>query len=433
MKKYLILLLMVVSSILTAINLQESVEVALENNLELKAQEESLKAAKATEASSYIGLGPSASLGMNYNDSDANFDKENFSNVFSLSVRQPIINGGKVILSSLINKDLRKMEEQNLIAKRLEVIAQTENKYFSVLEAKEFMNIAKQNLLSAEDSFKKGQILFEVGSIAQVDLLQLQSDFASKEVSFLQSKNRYELAKESLQNYLQIDEIIEISEVDFSAYEEIIYNLKNIDDIDVLLGKILKISNDNNPTLKISDLSKSTSKKSRLMAVGNFMPTVNLSYNKNWTDSDNLMGMQDYDSSESVGLNISVPIFPIADNGLNLAKANYNLRKTTYSAQNTKEAITLAIKNAFYTLVSNAKMIDSAKLAYEYASESYKQMEERFDNGLIAANDLLAARVMLSSAQTSYATAKYDFLRAQSSILQQLGSENKNILNKLIK
>ena len=78
-------------------------------------------------------------------------------------------------------------------------------------------------------------------------------------------------------------------------------------------------------------------------------------------------------------------------------------------------------------------MIDSAKLAYEYASESYKQMEERFDNGLIAANDLLAARVMLSSAQTSYATAKYDFLRAQSSILQQLGSENKNILNKLIK
>ncbi len=433
MKKYFILSLIVMSTMLTAINLQESINCALGNNLELKAQEESLKAAKATEVSSYLSLGPTASLGMNYSDTDANFDKENFNNTFSLSVRQPIFNGGKVLLSSLINKDLRKIEEQNFLAKRLEVIAQTEDKYFSVLEAKEFMNIAKQNLISAEENFKKGQVRFEVGSISQVDLLQLQSDFASKEVSFLQSKNRYQLAMKSLENYLQKDNITDISEIDFSAYEEVINKLKNADDIDRLGEKILEVSYQNNPTLKITDLSKSTGKKSLLMAAGNFMPTVNLSYNKNWNDTDNSMGMQDYDSSESVGLSISVPIFPIADNGLNLAKANYNLRKTTYTAENTKDMINLTIKNALYTLVSNAKMIDSAKLAYEYASESYKQMEEKFNNGMISANDLLSSRVMLSSAQTSYATAKYDFLRAQSNILQQLGSENKDILNKLIK
>jgi len=431
MKRLIMVAWMITATLLGAINLDESIELALGNNLELKSQEESLKAAKTDVISAYLSLGPSATLGMNYRENDASLDKEDYSNTLSLQVSQPIFNGGKILLGSMINRDLYEIEEQSLIAKKLEVIAETENKYFLVLEADEFMNISQQNFESAEVNFQKGEVRFEAGTISQVELLQLKSDRASKDVSYIQSQNRLKIVKQDLQNYLQLEILPAVQEVDFTQYEQMIDSLKLVKDMNSFIPELFQIASQQNPTLQITDISKSTSKKSLWMAAGNFMPSVNFSYGKSWGDSDALMGMKDYESSENIGINISVPIFPIADNGLNLAKANYNLRKATYTAENTNDGIQLALRNALYTLVSNARLIDSAKLAYQYADESYQQMEERYNNGLITTNDLLASRVMMSSAQSAYASAKYDFLRSQTTILQQLGTDDKKMIKKI--
>ncbi|MFO7896369.1 MAG: TolC family protein [Candidatus Cloacimonadales bacterium] len=432
MKRILLSAIFLAASYLSALDLAESIQIALQNNLQLKSQEESLKAAQADEWSSYLGLGPSASLGMNYNDSDANFDGENFTNSLSLQVNQPLFNGGKIFLGAMINRDLQQIEAQNILVKRLEIIAETEKKYFAVLENEELVNIARQNLEAAESNFQKGEVRFESGSISKVELLQLQSDLASKEVNLMQSQNSLAILKQDLQNYLQLDKLPQLQSIDFEQYAALIEKLKNLKSIDPLFSQLLLLVEQQNPALQISALSKSTSKKGVWLAAGNFLPTLNLSYSKNWIDSDNPMSLQDYDSNQSIGLNISVPVFPLADNGLQLAKANYQLRRSGYQAASTKDGIELALRNAIYQMLSNAKLIESARLAFQYAEESYQQMSERFDSGLITTNDLLASRVMLASAQNQYTRAKYNFLKSQTAILQQLGTDDRKTLEKIL-
>lgn len=441
MKKMLIVIFVMFTTLSFALDLDESIKLALENNLGLKAQAQSLKSAKADEYNSYLNLIPSANISMNYMEADSKIDWEGYSNSTNLIISQPIFNGGKIFLGALMSRDGRSIEEQNFRSKRLSIIADTESKYFAVLELKDFLEISKKNYDSSTSNLKIAEIRFDAGTISKADLLQLKSDKASKNVSYLQAENRLQLSIQDLKNFLQIDKIGTLENVEISQYQKIIDLLNNqdLEQTEKMVEGLNRIALLQNPTLVITNLSQSTSKKGVWMAAGNFLPSLNFSYTKNWLDTDLLQinpiaprGAFDNDPTETVMLNISLPIFPIVDNGLSLAKANYNLRKANYNADSAEDAVLLGIKNTFYTLILNAKTIDSANLAYEYAQETYKQMDERYKNGLITTNDLLSASVMLSSSRSQYTSSKYNFLKAQTSLLQQLGTDDRKILDKMI-
>lgn len=434
MKRILVITILVFSSFLLGLDLDQSIKIALNNNLDLKAQNASLQAAKADNFDSYLSLGPSATLGMNYRENDVDFNKENYSNTFSLNINQPIFNGGKIILGALINSDIKNIENLSYQAKILEIISDTESKYFSVLETLDRQQIAAKNLQVAQANYQSALVRFETGTISKAELLQLQSDLASKEVSSIQADNFLMTNKQDFKNFLQVDKLDELEKIDIIQYENLISELKKMDiaQIETILKELSDIALNNNPTIKTTMISRETSKKSLWIATGNFMPSVNFSYAKNWGDSD-IPGMsQDYDSSQSIGLNISMPIFPLADNGLQVAKANYNLRKATYNAENVENAILLGLRNLLYTLVTNGRLIDSANLAYQYAEATFSQMQERYKSGLITTNDLLSASIMLSSSKSQYTTAKYNFLKSQTALLNLLGINDRNKINDII-
>ena len=433
--KLIIVLMLSLGIFLNAITLDETIKLALENNLDLKAQGQALKSAKADKYGSYLSLIPSASLGMNYGEYDAELDGDNYSNQISLTVSQPLFNGGKIFLGAMINKDVTNIEQENYRSKQLEIIANAESKYFFVLECEDLLEIAKLNLTTAENNLAITQVKVQAGTISKAELLQLQSEQASKEVDAIQAENRLQNSYQDLMNYIQIFKLGKLEKIELNQHQELIDILKELKrkQTEDLIAKVAKVAKKQNPNIKISHISKSTSQKNVWMAAGNFLPSVNLSYSKSWDDSDIPMRASDYTQSDYIGLNVSVPIFPIANNGLNLAKANYNLRKAEYNSQSAENMILLGIQNSLYTLIANAKMIDSARMAYEYAQVTNEQMQERYKNGLISTNDLLSAALLLNSSRTQYTSAKYNFLKAKTSLLQQLGTDDRNYLNKLIR
>ncbi len=438
MKKILILIvLFLISMGLSAqsLSLPEAKKLALENNPELLAQRQATKANKNNLWQSYLNLIPSASLSGNYvqfNDPVMmGIELAEESRSYGYDINQPIFNGGKYWLGARIANDGYKIAKENLKNKTLSIIADVESKYFNVLENQILLEISQKDLLSSQTNVEIAQIRFDTGTLSKAEYLQLQSELAVKEVTLIQIENLYQISLLELANFLQIDNVQDLKEIPIETHQPTLDELSNksISELDEMINTIVNIGENNNPSLKISEISLNTNKKSLLLAGGNFLPSVSLRYSNDWSKYDY---QNDYNESGQLGINLSIPIFPLVDNGLGVAKANHNLKQSKYILETVSDGIKLSLQSSLINLVAAAKTVRSSKLAMEYSKETYGQMKERFTHGVITANELLSSEVMFTSAQNQYITSFYNFLRAKSTLLLVMGIEDPQILENIL-
>ena len=433
--KLTIILLIVVSISLSALTLDEAKRLALKNNTDLLARIQATKASKNSLWKSYINLIPSASLNGNYVKYDEPVlmgpSPVEESKSYGYTISQPIFNGGKIWLGARMVNDGYKISKESLRTKILSTISDVESKYFNVLENINLLEISKKDLLSSQTNVDIAQVRYDSGTLSKAELLQFQSELARKEVSLIQMENLHQISLLELANFLQIEKINELAEIPIETHQPTLDKLssKSLSELDEMIEAIVNIGKVNNPSLKISKISVDTNKKSLLMAGGNFLPSVNLQYSNNWSKYD---FQDDYNESGQLGINLSIPIFPLVDNGLGVAKANHNLKQSKYALETVSAGIKLALQSSLINLVAAAKTVNSSELALQYSEETYNQMQERFANGIITANELLSIEIMFTSAQNQYTNSFYNYLRAKSNLQLVMGIEDLQILEKIL-
>jgi len=435
----ILVVLISVSATAQTLLLKEAKELALKNNPDLLAAEELNKASKTSLWKTYLSIVPTASINANATYYDETMliqnstDEYDASSSYQLVVNQPIFNGGKVWLGAGMAQDAQKISNESLKSSKLSTISSLETKYFAVLKSKTLLEIASKNLQNSTTNTEIAKVKFEAGSLSKTGYLQLQAEQANKEVSLIQTETMYQTSLLDLTNFLQLEVIHDLEEIDRDVYQTELEKLKKMDlhKIEQLVEEIRDVGIQHNPTLKISKYSVKTSNKSLLIAGGNFLPTFNLQYSKRWSKFD--FEDEYTDAVGQLGLNISLPIFPLVDNGLEVASARHNLKNAKFNLESAENSIELAIKSSVLNMVSAAKTVNSAQLSLDYSSETYEQMKERFANGQITANELLSTEIMYTSAQNQAASSFYDYLSAKSSLLQLMGTEDVEQLNKIIK
>jgi len=196
-----------------------------------------------------------------------------------------------------------------------------------------------------------------------------------------------------------------------------------------LENQLIEIGKKQNPTIAISRISIDTAEKAKTMAGSNLLPSLNLSYSYDWSNS-NLN--QDFDGSGSLALIASMPIFPLADNALDYQSARYQLKSSENNFDNAEDGIILAIRSSYLNLITTARQVESAKVNNELAWETWNQMRESFEQGLISSTDLLSTEVMVINSDYNYISARQGFLESISSLKNLLGMDDKEQLIKLI-
>lgn len=442
---FLIVLLFGANVILNAeelhLTIEKVKEIALLKNPELLAEEQVRNAANAEAMESNFNLLPKVDLTGSYTLYDPQRTISSTSTMeplevkdsksYGISVSQPIFNGGKNYLGSRIKSEQAKIADASYSKERLFTLTDAESKFFAVLESSELLDIAQKDLEASNEHLRTAEMRYKLGTLSKADYIKMQAERATKEVTLIQTNNLYEISRIELANFLRIPSDYTTEELSLEVYETYLNKLKNIslEEINKLVDEIISIGIEQNPYLEMASLSKSVNKKSLQIATGEFLPSINLSYNKTW-DKYNIE--DEFNSQGNLMLSVSIPIFPIVDNVANLSKARYDLKQSEYSYHSIESKIKLALESSLLNLISSAKSVYSSKIALEYAEETFKQMEERFKNNVITATDLLDAEVLLTTSRNQYTTSFYDFLRAKSSLLQQMGVEAENILWSLI-
>ena len=439
--KTIIIVVIIIASYFTlkaeVLTLNNAKEIALKNNPDLLAEEHAKKSAKYDFWKSTLSLIPSVNFDGTYTEYKPGLGMgvgptADEARTYGYTIMQPIFNGGKIWLGSRIQNDAAKIAAANYFNKKLGTITEVESKYFSVLENQDLLETAQKDLQSSEIQLEIAQVRYETGTLSKAEYLQLQSQKASKEVSLIQIENLYSISRLALANFLQISPDYTLETISLDQYANFIYNFQslNSEQVDELIAEVIEISKENNPSLKMAQLSEAINKKSLIIAGGNFLPSLNLSYSKTWSKYDY---QNDYEDSERLMLIASVSIFPIIDNAAEYIKAKHNYKNSYYDYKSAEDGIELGLKSSVLNLIASAKSVNATKKALEFAEETYLQMEERFRNDIITTGELLDAEVMLTSSRNQYTKSFYDFLRTRSSLLQLMGVEDEQILVMFLK
>ena len=431
----LITLLITGLSAVEVLSLNSALKMAIANNSELQASENTMKAAEKSMQSSYLALGPSASLSGSKvyldpgNETLAGSIDESSS--YGISASQPIFNGGKILLSAQIAKNTYKIQKTSYQSKVLEITALVEQKYFAVQGFREQVKALEKKLEQSTTNLDIAKAKLEAGLFSNAEYLQMRSERLSSELDLMNVQNAYELGKLELANYLGYTESFEVEEFDISSYQAIIEILKDSDlaTQKELENQLIEIGKEQNPAIAISRINIDTAKKAKTLAGGNLLPSLNLSYSYDWSNT-NLD--EDFEGSGSLALVASVPIFPVADNALDYQSARYQLKSTENNYDFTEDAITLAIRSSCLNLFTSARKVESAKVSNELAWETWQKMRESFEHGLISSTDLLSTEVMVINSDYNYISARQGFLESISSLKNLLGMEDKEQLIKLI-
>jgi outer membrane protein len=156
-----------------------------------------------------------------------------------------------------------------------------------------------------------------------------------------------------------------------------------------------------------------------------YYPTVDLNgayyknaYNNNY---DFLTTGGSWYSNSYVGLTINVPIFSGFSKNANLQKARLQSALTNEQIENLKQNIDLEVRQARNNFLNAMKTMNNQKENTHLAESVYNQTKKKFESGLASNTDVTNAQTDLIQAQSNYINALYTSIIAKVDYLKAIG------------
>ncbi len=174
----------------------------------------------------------------------------------------------------------------------------------------------------------------------------------------------------------------------------------------------------NNNSLKKQQYIYDEAKENVNFAKGSYTPIVDLGYTYTTRAEDIDTYGKDYSNASAV---VSYNLFNGLTDKYNIQASEENAEYNLYTLQAKKEDLKLTTKQNYITYLKSIKNIDTMENAFKLLEQQYKDSENRFEQGLLAKNDLLQVNAQMLQAKQNLARAKADSRIARFQLKNTLG------------
>ena len=426
------------------LTLDEAVSRALQENLELKAQQYETKASRWGQAEAWSNWLPQVSFSTDYTrlDEETVTRSNSFLTLFpifeeifpgftydpnqlptaayqgsylsSVAVSQALYNGGAEWGGIRAAAASRRLSQYTLEDKRQDVILKTQSAYYNVLKAKELADLMSQSLDFARVNLESAQRRETVGLLSRSDVLRWEVQVADLDNRLLEAQNGLELADLSLKNIIMLPPEITVEAVALSQEERERLSEEITDDSDAPPELA-----DKHPALGIANSVTDLESANLWIAWGGFQPKVNFVWSYSW-EQDNDLALDGFTSWAAV-LSVRIPLFTGFGNVARVQQAKWRLRKSQMDLRNIRENLSLMYRSAQLKMHGAAKRITSAKKVLEQAHENLGIMQKRYDLGLVSNLELMDVQIAQREANMNYINALYDYLLSKVEVARARG------------
>lgn len=315
-------------------------------------------------------------------------------------------------------RDISKAADFTLDSANDELIVRSATTYFNVLVAIESLSAAQTNEAAAKKQFDYADKRLEVGLAPITDVHEARAQYDQARANTILARNALEDAYQALteltgQPVRGLRGLPEDFRPELPA---------NRGDVDQLVAEAIS----RNPALKAQELQVSAAKSGVSAARGAHYPTLSLggSWGKNasWGDSIGGSSRTPDNTSNTIGLTLSVPIFAggATQSRVRQALAQRDMTQDGYEQQ--KRALDRNTRNAWQTVVAGISEVEARRLAVVSAQSAYDASQVGLEVGTRTVLDVVQNQRTLFQAQLDYAQARYSFLLSRLQLSQAVGS-----------
>ena len=401
--------------------LQECLDYALANNIQL--QKAKITAASAHEdvLQSKSALFPSVSFSTNQNVSWRPFAEStinltngsmttsrntvSYNGSYGINANWTVWNGNRNTNNIKQNSLSEQMAELDVAQQANSIQEQIAQLYVQILYETDAVKVCKEIIKASELQRDRAQVMVEVGSLARADLVQLEAQVSQDKYSLAQAESQLAKYKLQLKQLLEIhgDEVFDIAVPDV-ADEKI---LGIVPDEQSVYNAALA----NRPEIQISILNIESSEIAVATARAGYMPTVSINAgigSSNSSGQDVAVVRQIKNNlSNSIGLTLSVPIFDNMQARTNIRKAKYALQTSELNLQDQQKQLYSTIENYWLNATTSQRQYIYALSNEKSMQESYNLVSEQFSLGLKNIVELTTGKNNLLQAEQQLLQSKY--------------------------
>jgi len=426
--------------------LQDCINYAVDNNIDLKRQRLLTESAEIDLLKSKLNLVPSLNFG-----SDANLGfgrsinpvtnlitfKQNISNSYSLNSSVQLFSGFAAANTISSNKFMLKAGLETEKIRTNTLVVEILSAYYQVLYAKGLEDAAKMQLNLSEKQLFRIQKMVETGREALSKQYEMESRASEDRLSYTVAKNSTSQAVTSLKQLLQLEP--------GTRFELLMPDLDNtlISDETFNADSVYSIASQILPRLKAINFELEATRKQVAAAKGYFAPRVTVGgaiytgYYKvisedEVIEQDPFKEQLKNNNSQAIYASLNIPIFNNYTAGRNLKQAKLRRNDAELRLELEKNILYTEIENICLDYNRGKDEYTAAVANFDFNRKSFDAVEKKFETGLLDVTDYSAAQTSLFRAETEALRTKLQLLIKRLSIqLYSTGEYNEIISSQI--
>ena len=332
----------------------------------------------------------------------------------ALFFSQPIYNAGTrpgLLYANL----LQRTSSLSATDKKTNIAAVVKQTYIFILVLNERIKLQKESLIRNEKALQDARSLLAQGRALRVDTLRAYTSVKNLEPDLVKLSYAIEVGKQQLKTLMGIDSVQDIELSDSLTLpsaqailpEEEVYNEAKLHRAD----------------LKALDLQQQLADQQIKLAVAPMKPTVSLNAQYLLQTQTNRFDYfnSSYPSTPFVGAQVTVPIFSGYKNKAKVKQAKIEKDQSVIRSTIAYEELKAEVKKVVADVQETTARIQTSANVKETAKLSYDITQYRYAKGVASRLELTDAELALTTAQSNYLEAVYDYLSARIELERTMG------------
>lgn len=393
------------------LNLEDSIQMALENNRNIKSALADVDTAKWNLSNARRQMGPTLSwstgaFSVGGRDYDAKRIDSQYSNALQVGV--PLYNGS---LRAAIDKADYGINAADVTLENMKqsIRYQATADYYQILQCRNLINVQQDAVDTLREHLDNVNAHYNVGTVAKSDVLASQVQLANAQQALVTAQNSYDVAVATLNNVIGLDTDTVLDIRDQLGYTH----------YDLSLDDCTKFALANRADGAACYYAVKQAEAGINMAKAGNYPSVSAIASKS------IAGGKAFDDEQSeswqAGAQASWNIFDNGVTAANVHAAEATLLKAQEASRQQDDTIKLDVRTAYLNLQAAEKNIETTKTAVAQAEEDYKIANVRYSAGVGTNLDVMDANEKLTEAKTNYYTALYNYNTSKASLDRAMG------------
>ncbi len=419
--------------------LQDVIDMALLNNLELAQSKKDYESAKATYTGSIqdfyvpnLSVSASADFRDLFTTSTNSAVQAAMDEGYTMSLTLPSITLSKTLFNGFATMYSFRIAKQNYLNAQntynnqmREVVYQATVRYYDQFLKLEEVKVSLERIKQVKSQLQQAEINFRNGRVSDFDVATAKSQYYSAEPTYFSAEKNRLYAREDFYRYIGYvpesdihinlkGNLLQVTNVVFSEFDE---------------NASIAFIFSNDTQLATLRTAYENSKSQKGIQNSARLPKVNASffYTPSWGSDVSLgnFSESDYNGAFGVQASISVPILewiPGTSTASAVKSAQANINKAQFALLDAEEQKLIQIKNNLLTIRELEQSVNAFRISEEQARRAAEIAQAQYGFGRISIIDLNIAQVDYIDAKKSLLTSVYNSLSAKLQLQQAMNT-----------